>query len=99
MDGRQALTALLALLRDEHEALRANDVERLAHIAERKDDLLRRLAETREALPAQLVREARALNERNGALLSARAAFTQARLSILRGGTPVLYGRDGQVTS
>ncbi|MCS6944879.1 MAG: hypothetical protein RMK97_05625 [Sutterellaceae bacterium] len=97
MDGRQALTALIALLRDEHEALQANDLKRLAQIVERKDVLLTQLAHKREALPAQLVREARALNERNGALLSARTALAQARLSILRGGSTLVYGPDGRM--
>jgi flagellar biosynthesis/type III secretory pathway chaperone len=96
MTPTAVLAALLPLLEEEGAALAANDAERLTAIADRKEPLLRQLAAAdRAALPRDLLARARALNERNGALLEARSAFTNARLAVLRPTPALVYGRDG----
>lgn len=95
------LAELVASLRQEGEALVSGDADRVAQLAERKSDLLQRLAPLATSGAAGLSRalldEARALNDRNAVLLAPRLLATRARVdALLQAGNPTVYGADGR---
>jgi flagellar biosynthesis/type III secretory pathway chaperone len=96
---RAVLADLVQALREEGDALVAGDTDRLAAIADRKDELLQRLSAHARAgaLPRELALEAKTLNDRNALLLAPRLAATRARLDFLRQASgAALYGAGGQ---
>lgn len=99
-DLRALLAELVQSLHDEGDALIRGDGERVAALADRKNDLLQRLAPlaTRGAdIPRALAAQARALNDRNALLLAPRLVATRARLDALRhAGNTLTYGADGR---
>jgi flagellar biosynthesis/type III secretory pathway chaperone len=92
---------LVQSLHEESDALIRGDADQVAALAERKNDLLQRLAplarRSAAELPRDLVGQARDLNDRNALLLAPRVVTTRARLDALRQAvSPMVYGADGR---
>lgn len=106
-DPQSAAEALLALLKREHEALLAGDLERIEAIvpekhtlAARLDGMVRGLAidPVRDARLHELALACRRQNDINGGMVAAGLRHTQHLLALLRGQSPDrgLYTRAGQ---
>jgi flagellar biosynthesis/type III secretory pathway chaperone len=100
---RALLSDLVQTLHEEGAALISGDADRVAALANVKNDLLQRLAPfARGAVdfPRDLADQARELNDRNALLLAPRLIATRARLDALRqAGNPMMYGADGRTQS
>jgi len=107
--------AMLETLAREGQALADGNHEELARAADAKAELvasLERLEAERNALTAndgadaagwqrlrEIVVRCKELNQRNGALLEARADNVRSALKALKGGEPELYGATGRAPS
>jgi len=109
-DEMAALTELTALLEAEHKLLADNDVSALERAMRERQSCVGRIVRLDEERRsprrtlgvrwqehAGLARRCRELNDRNGALVSARLKRVQALLGVLIGGAreSATYGRGG----
>jgi hypothetical protein len=100
------LDALISALESESDALVRDDVARLTQLAQKKDDLLRRLLPQLQALPQaerplEQLREAARRNDLNAMLLAPQVTGNRARADALRRAArqDSTYGASGRITA